>query len=411
MKRKDGYILVLTLLVVASMLVIGIAYADFYRQDKSLALKGENDHIAAAAADAGIQDGIYQLKKNNGWNAGFSNVALAHAGSSYSMSFDSSQNVIPFSTNNYSGTANVQGFEGRDVPAGAVYLISVGRYANSTRTEHALVSTKSYVFQNAITADNEIKLNGGVTTDSFNSSIAPYSSQHLSSGGNLHTNSADNGAVQLNGTVNVMGNIAVGPGGNASTTINAGGGAIYQSASVASSEVSIPVVTPTLGTTNGDVNSGGMLAPGTYGNLSVSNNLQLQAGTYIFTGDFSLSGKANVLLPPAGNQKVEIYILGNMSITGNTTVNGNTKVPGNLIVYGGPDSEQFKIGGLGNQSQDLYFVIYAPKTEFKIGGNAQLYGSVVAQDFNSVGGTADLHYDSALITTSISGIITVKSTW
>ncbi|MGV8121367.1 MAG: hypothetical protein AB2L14_16520 [Candidatus Xenobiia bacterium LiM19] len=411
MKKNNGYILVVTMLVMVSMLVIGIAYANFYRQDNSIAQRGENDLIAEAAADAGIQDSISQLKKNADWKSGFANVKLPHAGSAYTVTFDPAEKTFPWSTNNNGGTGTVTGYQGRTVPPDNVYIISIGTYGNSTRIEHALVSTKFYPFQYAIAAQEDIKMNGGVTTDSFNSSIAPYDSEHLSSGGNIQTNSADSSAVELNGQVNVMGNITVGPGGDTSTSINAGGGSTYQSATVASSPLSMPVMSPTVGTNNGDVTKPGTLTPGTYNNLNMSGNLQLKAGTYIFTGDISLSGTSNIMLPTTGDQKVVIYVLGNVDIKGNTTVNGNTKIAGNLIIYGGPDTETFSIGGLGRQSQELYFVLYAPETEFKIGGNAQYYGSVVANEFSSTSGTVDLHYDNALMSQSISGIITVQSSW
>lgn len=410
MKKNNGYILIVTLLVMASMLVIGLAYANYYRQDKSLALRGENDHIAAAAADAGIQDSLYQLKRNPGWAAGFANVTLPHAGSAYTVTFDQSQKTFPYSTNNSTGSGTVTGYEGRSVPAGTVYIISTGIYAKSKKIEHALITTQSSLFQNAVLTQQKIHLNGNVITDSYNSSIASYSAQHQNSGGNLQTNSGSGGIVELDGRVNVMGNITVGPGGAASTSLNVHGGSTYQSASVAASPVTLPAMNPTLGPNKGDVSTSGTLTPGTYRNLNLRGNLQLQAGTYIFTGDIDLSGQASILLPTTGNQKVTIYVLGKVEITGNSSINGNTKLPTNLTIYGGPKTEKFEISGLGGQSQGLYFALYAPYTEFEISGNAEIFGSVISDTFEMSGNGA-LHFDNALKTQGTSGAISVKSLW
>jgi hypothetical protein len=414
MKNRHGTILMMTILSISLLFFFAVLYAGFYSSEKSIALRAESQVKAQAAADAGVEDAIYQLKRNAAWNTGFSSTVLTHSGAAYSVSFDKGQTLIPYSTNNSQGSAALTGYAGRSVPAGMVHIVSVGKLANCARTHQALISTTSSIFQNAIATQQQIGINGNVTIDSFNSSQGTYQQSHQNSGGNLLTNAGGNDVVTLSGKVNVYGNISVGPGGTVASSIASSGNSTYQSASVATQLVNLPLINAPTGQNLGNVNSGSgtlNLAPGIYNNLnSTGGTIQLSAGTYVFSGEVNLSGQANIKLP-TNNQPVKIFVLGDeISITGNTTINGNTQKPSLLTIYGGPDLASVEISGLGGQSQGLFFALYAPATDVEISGNVQLYGSVVSSELELNGG-GGIHYDQALKTSSSAGVLTTTSRW
>lgn len=136
-----GFILVLTLLVATAILFLGFSYVELYRPQAQAARLTESELIAAAAAGAGIDEAIYELKRNTAWKAGFAAVRLPHSGAAYSMSFVPNQSAIPYSTNNSVGALSITGYGGRIVPPGMVDLISVGAYGTSQRSEEALITT------------------------------------------------------------------------------------------------------------------------------------------------------------------------------------------------------------------------------------------------------------------------------
>lgn len=148
-----GFILVFTLLVATAVLFFGFSYVELYRAQAQIARMGENELIAAAAAGAGIDEAIYQLKRNAAWKAGFAAVLLPHSGAAYSMSFvpnqpinlslsilSPQQTVIPYSTNNSLGALAITGYGGRIVPPSMVDLISVGTYGRSQHIKEALIN-------------------------------------------------------------------------------------------------------------------------------------------------------------------------------------------------------------------------------------------------------------------------------
>ncbi|MDQ7825257.1 MAG: hypothetical protein RDV48_20825 [Candidatus Eremiobacteraeota bacterium] len=380
MRRSRGYILVLTIIVMVILLVFGIAYANYYRQEKGMAQMREQQVVADAAADGGIQDALLQLKSSPAWNAGFpydpNNPRLPHAPATYQMTFTAG--TQPYSTNNGAGSAAVTGYKGRQVPAGSVHLVSVGRFRSATCLEEVLVSVKGgALFQFAALTDTEITLGGNkILVDSYDSAAGPYAPGNPNNNqGNLATN-AD--IITLNGGPTVLGTQA--------TSLN--------------KPLAEPPAPPE-GTNLGEAPSSGTLNPGIYTELELKGPLQLAGGTYVFTGDVQLSGSANLLAPTNGD-KVTIYILGDTKISGNSTINGTTAAnpnpkPGNFLIYGGSSEQEFEINGVGSKSNGLYFALYAPHSDVKIGGNSSvaLHGAIASNTL-TIGGSNGLHYDLQL---------------
>ncbi|MCE1246325.1 MAG: hypothetical protein LWY06_06755 [Firmicutes bacterium] len=409
MKSKKGYILILTFLVMAMMFFFGLMLVEFMSSETKLTIKSEHDNIAAEAANAGIDDAIYYLKQNASWASGFNNTALGHSNSTYSMTFDKNQTVLPYSTNNSTGTATITGYGGRTVPAGSVHLVSIGKFGRSKIIEESMITPGGTLFSAAIQANTNITFSGNGLTDSFNSDNGTYQQTSQQSGGNIATNSNTNAIVRLTGNVDVNGTVTVGTGGTQAASVSSSGGSSYQGFST-SSPVSLPFLTPPSGTNQGSVSVSGhgsvTINPGTYTNLSGSGQsvINLTAGDYVFTGNISLSGNSTIVLPATG--KVKIYVLGNIDITGNS-INNTSEKPTNLVIYGGPNTTSVKISGNGQG----YFGLYAPAADVKITGNGAIYGGIVG-DTIDITGNAAIHYDQALQKiTGGSGMVTVLSRW
>lgn len=393
MNNKKGYILVLTILVSGALFFIGVLFLGIYRAESRLAIRTEHNNIAIEAANAGIEDGVYQLKQSASWATGFQGVTLPRSGATYSMTFDRNQSAMPFSTNNGQGLATVVGYGGRQVMPGMVHLVSVGKYGVSTQVEEALISTRSSLFNGAAHVNGNISMNGNVLIDSFNSSLGTYQATHVNSGGNIGTNADGNGTVTLLGNVDIFGNLSVGPAGNPATTVHATGNSQYQSFS-AENPIPLPFVNPTPGSSLGAVDATGHTnltpVPGTYSSFSASSQgvINLVPGTYVITGDLDLSGQSEMIVPTSGN--VIMYVLGNISVGGGSIINPTSRPPA-LVIYAGPNTTSVSIQGGG----DAYFGLYAPAAHVSIVGNAQIYGGIVA-DSLSMTGNGGIHFDQAL---------------
>ena len=95
-----------------------------------------------------------------------------------------------------------------------------------------------------------------------------------------------------------------------------------------------------------------------------------------------------------GSGYVTIYITGSFSATGNSTI-GKVGDPTQLTMILTSTAHDMTLQGDLTGSTEFYGGIYAPTSEIKINGNAEIFGSVVAQQVN-VSGDAKIHYDHAL---------------
>lgn len=414
MRKKGGFILVVTLLVMSALFFLSVLYLNLYGPDKSLAVRAEQQLICNAAASAGIDDAIYQLKRNTNWTTGFSQVLLPQSRATYTMTFD--RNAPPFSTNNFGGAQPVNGWNGRAVSPGMVHLVSLGSFLGSSRVEEclALVQIGMRPFTTGVYAKNQIKLVGTVTTDSFDSALGGYGvgGNKQNTLGDVATNSGAPGAVSLNGTVDINGAIKVGPGGSQETSVKAVGNAEYQTFVVNSRPTPFPFFTPPTLQDQGSINlAGGKTAvaqPGTYSDWKVNggSTLRLKSGTYVVTGDITISSNSLLVLPQ--DATVTIYVLGNVKIDGSATVNNPGGLPPTLQIFGGPNTTSISING----TPQVYEALYAPAANITIGGTADFFGALVGNNI-TINGAPRIHYDRSLATEVIGTEVNVivKSRW
>lgn len=410
-KKSKGYILIITILSIGALFFFALLMVRLQASERKTASKGESDIIAEQAAKAGIDDAYYQLKEDITWKTGFSSKALPHSNSTYTVSFDSTQSKIPYSTNNSKGSAAVTGYNGRKVPAGMIHLVSQGKYTVSTKVEEALVNMGgANLFEGALFGANDVKINGGVKIDSYNSANGAYNEATAGSSGNVGSNLTGGDPIELKGQVEIKGNITLPTGTTENDGIDASNKSTYISAVNETVRTLTFVDAPTnLGGNRGDVKvtkGSIVLTPGVYSKLDVSggSTVQLLAGDYIFTDNIDISGQSNIT---ASSGAVRIFAQGeSISVTGGSTINKNG-IPGNFIIYGGTKTDSVNIAG----GAEINAAIFAPAAEVKITGTTDFYGGIVGKTMD-IGGTAGIHFDENLKQiTGGSGVLKYKARW
>ncbi len=137
---------------------------------------------------------------------------------------------------------------------------------------------------------------------------------------------------------------------------------------------------------------GWQLAPGSYGNISISGGaiLHLSAGTYNINS-ISLTGTSEVVIDSG---PVIINVAGQgvttvVDFTGGTLTNASLN-PANLQIEYAGTGNIYLSGGAAASG-----LVYAPNATISFTGGADWYGAVIGQFVKDAGGTA-VHYDRQL---------------
>lgn len=410
--KQRGYILIVTLLAIAALFFYAITLVRFHFMEKGIAQMGEMTLIAEQAANAGLNDAIYYLKRDPAWSAGFNNAALPHSDAVYFITFNNTQGS-PYSTNNSAGTSAVAGYNGRSVPAGAIHIVSVGKSGKATHIKEALVITGKSLFQYVLASNGVIDLKGNITMDSFDSSQGPYGSTRQNSDANILTNQSTSESVKLDGNIQIYGTINSGPGGTENTVIKQNGNPTYMGFYAQPKVQTFSAPAPPSGPNLGNVSASGniTLNPGIYNNLGAASNavINLKAGTYVFTGEVTIKNASLVVEPNSG--PVVIYGLSNLTFDGKSAIQNKTQLAQNLIIYGGQNQSQITLSNL----QNAYFALYAPNSDLKIDSGSEIFGSFITSGSKvDTRGDVKIHFDKALKNIGIGGSgsgITVTSRW
>ncbi len=255
-----------------------------------------------------------------------------------------------------------------------------------------------------------LSFTGNGTTDSYDSGalalvggVAVPPATYNNYGGNVGTNGnqTDSGAnVTINGSLSTpdagigvcaAGNVTGFTGNKSQIT----GGIIQLGAPVNMPTPNLPA--PPLGSPN--VNGGGTIPPGNYGDISLSGQqvLTLTPGVYNINS-ISEAGQAQVAIAPdpiTGKYgQVIINVTGNnqatpIDLSGQGLSNPTLDPSLMQFIYAG--TGQINISGNGASAA----VVYAPNATASFKGNGQFYGSVIAGKLTDVGNGA-IHYDLKL---------------
>ena len=255
--------------------------------------------------------------------------------------------------------------------------------------------TPKSVFEFALFGDRQVNVSGSAFTDSYDSGSGVYDPNNHQHSGDIGTNATTSGGIQFTGSnVFIDGKVAVGADVSNPLSVvtnydpllvTGGTSPPSDTQDVVSQSQPFPmsVVTVPLGLTCNDytVNSGppAVLAPdgGPLGN-----------GTYCY---HNLTVKGSAELTATGN--VTVYLTGQLVAEGNSTI-GAPSSP-KYMVFLMESNAQATLEDTITGSTGFYGSIYGPDATINIQGNADVYGSIIAETVN-VTGDASIHYDEAM---------------
>ena len=252
------------------------------------------------------------------------------------------------------------------------------------------------VFQFALFGHQQVYISGSAITNSYDSSLGPYNDDPDAPGynanhnGDVGTNTAIPGGVVVSGSIFVDGQVAVGPSVADPVSVVSG----YDPAFI----------------------TGGTSPPSdTQDVVSQTSTFPMPAVTIpagLTCSDFTVTGNTTVTLPPGdycyhdltiqgggtltttGGAGVRVYLTGELTARGNSSVGyapDPSKMQFLMRAGGTAEIEEGTITG----STTFYGGLYGPSSTINITGNAEVFGSIVAQRVN-VSGSAVIHYDEHL---------------
>jgi len=254
-----------------------------------------------------------------------------------------------------------------------------------------------------------LAFSGGGTTNSYNSTqltltngVATPPSTFNTYGGNVGSNGnlAENGAkTTIYGTLSTpdtgVGNCS---GGNVTAWTDNGNAQVTGGLIKLPQIVDFPApVIPPPGSTNESISSAVNLAPGNYGDISLSGHgtLTLTPGIYNINSISEQGANTSVIVgtDPISHQYGPVVL----NVTGN-----NQTTPVDLTGNGlqnptlNPAYMQFNYAGTGTiklaGNSASAAVVYAPGASVTLTGGSDFYGAILGQTIKDAGGTA-IHYD------------------
>lgn len=230
-----------------------------------------------------------------------------------------------------------------------------------------IVTTQQETGAYAIIGIDGVKITGSAFTDSYNSGKGPYSASTA-----LHNGSvASNGDISMTGSSRIDGDARNGIGKSTST----GGGA---------------TVTGQIAPLDKPLNLPSVKLPSSYvdlGDVSQSSGtVHIPGGVYLFRS-IRLSGTAHIVW----DGPVVFYVRDYYSVSGNVVIDTYKNIPANRIMNFLPTCKTATWTGTHSCVGELY----APDTDFTVGGSAELFGRITAKTI-TLSGNGGMHYDEAL---------------
>ncbi|HOK94847.1 MAG TPA: hypothetical protein PK052_02565 [Anaerohalosphaeraceae bacterium] len=401
-KEQTGSVLVLVLVIVMVCFIIGTSVLLLGTQSRMASLDQIQDMEARLAADAGVERAVQEI--NNAVIAKTWSADLLPSASGVEM---------PFSNAIYSVTTTYDSADG-------YRIASTGIDRNRSRTVRAALRLKG-LFDNAIQCRNNIILKSGTVVQSVDSNVS-LNPDDCSQKVIIGTNSTEACSIILNNNVVVDGDVVVGFGGDVARVIK-DQGAIFDRSYALSSTLDFPQVSPPplLGpntkievkTGEKTIGPGGDFpAGGRFSSVKLGQGATLRVigdCTLYITGTVDMGQNSEILLDPAYNASLTVYLDGNWISDNNSGINNAIQIPSRFKLYGtGPIGQKIDL----KAKTDAFGVIYAPNADLTVYSGGNIYGSFVANNFE-LKSPANFYYDAALKTVSVTdeGARFVISRW
>ena len=386
-----GAVLVSGLMIMAALTILGIAAMTTTTSEHTIS----GNHLAATrakyAAEAGLKHAIarFQIQADQLTDQ----IKLQDLG--VPMAKPEQANL----TGQFGYWVNSLTYEPSNPPT-YVDIESFGVVMGSRARARAVVRlaySPPPVIDYGVFGDTYVDMGGTSLVDSYNSCEAPYDPNNPGTNGDVGTNGSGGEAVYVGPTADILGDVAVGTGGDPIMDITLKGTISGTQTTLAEPKVLYPMYDNGGGTAETADLSGGVktLSGGDAGvayrlpyikltstaSLVVTGNVKLYVD-----GDVNIAGSANITV--AEGASLTMYISGNMDLGGGAVVNLNES-PRQLTIYGTETMQQAKVHG----NADFYGTLYAPSAEIVLTGTTDFYGAAMGKTLE-VG--SRLHYDECL---------------
>jgi len=357
---------------------------------------------AQSAAQAAVDAAIFKLKIDRNWEKGFRGELLPHSQARYSLTFDSRQGEIPYSTNNLNHDRAVNGWGGRIVPPHSAHLVGLGQKGAQKWKEETILVLSLNPFPDLLLAKEQLSLTGD-----FRLFARGQGEANGKPAARAAVYSGAPGALSAEGKIRLEGDLitAPAPEGNA---LKLGGNVRFKDYLVRLPG-KMPCISPAYGKSQGDLELGAgqtfRLKPEIYSKviLKTGSAAYLEAGEYIFES-LEIGEKARLIGPPKG--KVSVFVLQNAECANPFGLENRCGSPGDLVLLSYKHGQKlaFSKGLCGS------LAIYAPESVVTVTGPVDFYGAVSARRI-IIEGRGVWRYDPALKELSMGRRTVLRSRW
>ena len=380
--KRCGSAIPLVVVAIIVLLAMGVGLLSLGFNGRVYTIRNSLGIKARCAADAGLAMALFEMNQKlrvKPYNEGI----LPHA-----------KNVkLPYSDQvcSYKVSGNL---------GAGYYITSLGQSGQASRTIRATIGLRS-PFNDAILTKESLILKSGTTISGYNSNDLSETDIELSIG----SQSAANDSVVLNSGVTVEGNVFVAPGADLDTAIKDLGATVTGDKHTGE-QVTLPPVTapplPNMGTDISAKNETVTITPadnGVYTSINLKTTghpgiLEISGGDVVLhvTGDINLGQGCEIVVK--NDATLKIYSDGDIVCANGSSINSEAppEAASTLQLYAtGTEAQFFDVKAKSNWTG----TIYAPNADVVLYAGADVYGSIVANDFEFKAG-GDFHYDKAL---------------
>ncbi len=377
-KSCAGAVMPLVMFVLVILLVVGVGLGSLEWYGRMLGVRTTTDIAARSAADAGLTKAVFEMNqklKVKPWN----------------------EDVLPQETDQSLPNSEALFTYGVTGAGGTEYnVVSEGTSSKAVRKIYSTLRLRG-PFEFAVFAKDTIELKNGTIIDGFNFDT---DDENLKVG----TNSIAAGAVTLNNSSVINGDVVVGVGGDPAAVIDMASGVTITGRTYAQTQenelpdVTVPswlVASPSGGVVK---NATTISTSGRLEGINVGNNEVIvidEPVTLYVTGDITLGNDASLQIGGPGDTdndaSLVLYVGGSIEGKNSCGFNNLTRDATCFEMYGmgGCTKVDFK------NSSDFYGAIYAPEADLVLRNSGDVYGSIVVENFE-LKNSANIYYDAAL---------------
>jgi choice-of-anchor A domain-containing protein len=383
-RKRKGAAVPLAVIAVMILLAMGVGLLSLGTNNRIYASRTSSVIAARSAADAGLTMALFQMNdslQTKPWRL----------------------NSLPKDTNvqlPYSDGVFSYGVTG-DLADGYV-ATSTGTFGSAQKTVSADLELKG-LFDHAVLTRADLILKSATNLDAYNSADA----SDTETDADIATQSIEDSAIVLNSGVSISGDVRVGRGGNPDTVIKDLGATVdgWKYAMPENDNLTDIEAPPTLFDMGTGISAKGTTVTftpadnGKYTDIALKSTgdpgiLEIDGGDVELhiTGNIDLGNTCEIVVKDGSTLK--LYVDGNITCDNGSSIwaKDTSKNAEALTLYGtGEGAQTFDL----KAKNEWLGVIYAPNTDVTLYAGGDIYGAIIANNFELKAG-GDYHYDRAL---------------